>query len=85
MPLAICIISGALITFVVVCLRVPEPPCPRTHWKCWVALVIGAGGAALYYWLMGLTNPITSMDFIAANIAAVALGGFVYRIICPIK
>jgi len=85
MHLALCIVSGALITFIIVCSRIPEPPCPRIYWKCWVALVIGGLGALLYYWLMKLGSPFTSMDFIATNIAAVALGGFVYRLICPIK
>lgn len=85
MHLAVCIVSGALITFIIVCLRIPEPPCPRIHWKCWIALVIGAVGAFLYYWLMGLEAPITGIDFIAANVAAVALGGFFYRLLCPIK
>jgi len=79
------IVCGALITFFIVCFRLPPPPCPRVSWKCWVALVIGAVGAAIYYWLMGFRNPTTSMDFIAGNIAAVALGGFVYRFLCPLK
>jgi hypothetical protein len=85
MQIIVCIVSGGLLTFVLVCLRGPEPPCPRTHWKCWVALVIGALGAFLYYWLMRLEAPITGMDFFATNIAAIALGGFVYRLLCPIK
>lgn len=79
------IICGGLITFVIVCLRLPPPPCPKISWKCWVVLVIGAGGAALYYSILGFRNPITSMDFIAGNLAAVALGGFVYRLLCPLK
>ena len=76
---------GALITFVLVCYRIPDPPCPKLSWKCFIALIVGAIGATLYYWGMGFVNPITSIDFIAGSVAAVALGGFVYRIICPIK
>ena len=76
---------GALITFVLICFRLPDPICPKLSWKCWVALIVGAIGATLYYWTMGFMNPITSIDFIAGGFAAVALGGFVYRIICPIK
>ena len=84
MSFAICAICGGLLTVVVVCLRGPDPICPKLTWKCWVVLVIGAGGAALYYALMKLGHPITGLDFIAANVAGVALGGFVYRILCPL-
>lgn len=79
------VVFGALISFVIFCYRAPDPPCPKLRWKCLIVAIIGGIGAALYYWLMGFTNPITSIDFIAGGFAAVALSGTVNRIICPIK
>lgn len=79
------VVFGGLLSFAVVCYRVPDPPCPRLSWKCIIVLIIGAIGAVLYFLLMGLKNPITSMDFLAGGAAGVALSGTVYRIICPIR
>jgi len=83
MGIAYGILWGGLITFVVVCFRRPDPPCPKISWKCWVAMVIGFIGAAIYFAIQGFSNPISATDFIACNFSAVGFGGFVYRFICP--
>jgi hypothetical protein len=84
MPFWTGIVFGGLISFVIICYRVPDPPCPRLRWKCLIVAIIGAIGATLYYWLMKFPNPITSIDFIGGGFAAFALSGTVHRIICPI-
>ena len=85
MEIAYGILWGGLVTFVVVCYRPPDPPCPKISWKCWVAMVIGFIGAATYFAFQGFRIPITATDFIAGIFAAVGLGGFGHRLLCPLK
>lgn len=98
MNYAISMVCGALMALVVSCFcshsRVlsrtsdvlePPPPCPPIIWKDFLALLGGALGAFLYILLMKVNPTFNSMDFVAANIAAVALGCFIRRLFCPIK
>lgn len=99
MNYVISIISGAFLALVLggrrsICppmpptppdLDPPEPPCPPIRWKGLVTMLAGGIGAFLYVMLMKVNPTFTSIDFIAANIAAVAFGGLVYRMFCPFK
>jgi hypothetical protein len=66
-------------------IKPPEPPCPPIRWKDLLTMLGGALGAFLYILFMKVHPTFSSIDFVAANIAAVALGGLVYRLFCPFK
>jgi hypothetical protein len=64
---------------------IPPPPCPPIIWKDVLTMLAGGLGAFLYIMLMKVNPTFTSLDFIAANIAAVALGGLFRMGFCPLK
>jgi len=79
----ICIVSPALLTVSWDCGGLPLP-CPKFNWKDLLAFIAAALGAFIYLSVLGLRNPLTSIDVIACNVVGVALGRFIRRIFCPI-
>jgi hypothetical protein len=79
----ICVFSAGMLTVSWDC-GGPPLPCPKFNWKDLLAFIAAALGAFIYLSVLGLRNPLTSIDVVACNVVGVALGRFIKKVFCPI-
>ncbi len=79
-------VSCALLTLFIcsIFIRDPDPICPKIQWKCWLGFVVGGLVALVFLLVFGEKGTFSPMLFLSAHVTAVAAGGSIARILCPI-